>query len=156
MNSALLWMISSLTGSAMVVWVVGRMDLDGFGWISNGIWTKIDSLGMLRVCVCVCTVDACKLSWLKIHHSSPLCLRMSFNPVILTRASEIGVDQPAFLQLNDASPAVQLRYVVEMRCVVVVFYGLFMFVSFPCFQLGFIHDVFSSLKLKCLLMFVAV
>lgn len=81
---------------------------------------------------------------------------MSFNPVILTRASEIGVDQPAFLQLNDASPAVQLRYVVEMRCVVVVFYGLFMFVSFPCFQLGFIHDVFSSLKLKCLLMFVAV
>ena len=31
-----------------------------------------------------------------------------------------------------------------------------MFVSFPCFQLGFIHDVFLSLKLKCLLMFVAV
>jgi hypothetical protein len=77
---------------------------------------------------------------------------MSFNPVILTRASEVGVDQPAFLQLNDASPAVQLRYVVEM-C---FFNGLFMFVSFPCFQLGFIHDVFSSLKLKCLLMFVAV
>lgn len=27
--------------------------------------------------------------------------QISFNPVILTRASEIGVDQPAFLQLND-------------------------------------------------------
>lgn len=27
--------------------------------------------------------------------------QMSFNPVILTRASEVGVDQPAFLQLND-------------------------------------------------------
>mmetsp|Transcript_69749 Transcript_69749/g.110214 ORF Transcript_69749/g.110214 Transcript_69749/m.110214 type:complete len:638 (-) Transcript_69749:190-2103(-) len=74
--------------------------------------------------------------------------QMSFNPVILTRASEVGVDQPAFLQLNDKDVIATVVGNVEdlvLRNVLVLDHGQSLSIS-PRSRLQILEEENADLK----------